>query len=92
MPSCIRTITELKAIKFKEHHANEYSTTAIVGADHAVDALRYLAMSRLKTKTHERNWLKDWQQGQKTQERAKYLRRFDGPLIGSTPARFAEAR
>jgi hypothetical protein len=88
--SCVRTITEMKNIKFKEGHHNEFSTASVIGDDHAVDALRYFCMSRVRAKTHERDWLADWTREQRLKAtRAKYRRQFDGPLIGATPQIYA---
>jgi hypothetical protein len=92
--SCIHTITELKTIKFRQGHANEFSTSAIVGDDHATDALRYLCMSRVRAKKTERDWLRDWTREHRyhAERKRAAARRLDGPLIGATPAMFAEAR
>lgn len=43
---CQKTIAEWKTLHYREGMTDEYSTNALVGADHAYDAARYFLMTR----------------------------------------------
>jgi hypothetical protein len=55
---CPKTIAEWKHLRYREGFRNEYGTTAMLGADHAFDAARYLAttMPTPPEERQEENW------------------------------------
>jgi hypothetical protein len=67
--ACEKTIAEWKSIRFKDKLGDEFSTGAIVGEDHATDAMRYLLMSYPKAKPKDERWIDQWNRQQKIIDR-----------------------
>jgi hypothetical protein len=90
--ACEHTIAEWKAIRFKDKYTDEFSNGSIAGADHSLDAMRYLLMSYPKAKPNNESWITTWERQQKLIERhKKRIAREHGPLIGNNPKAFVRA-
>jgi hypothetical protein len=82
--SCENAIREMTDIRFKDGVRDEFSEGALIGADHAIDALRAFARSRPRAQTGDSDWYKDWLV--KRREGEAYRRQFERPqhFIGAT--------
>lgn len=70
---------------------HEYFANGVLAKN--CDALRYFVMSRVKAKSTERDWVRDWQREQVVKQRlAKARTRYGTPLVGHNPGAFVEAR
>jgi len=89
--ACEHTIAEWKMIRFKDNYTDEYSTAAIVGEDHATDAMRYLLMSYPKFRNRESNWIDTWNEQQRIINRFKKRPTEYAPLLGNNHNLYAKA-